>query len=108
MDHCVIWLEVAGALWNLSFDDERHPEAIAAAGGVEALVSLAQYCSNGSRVLKENAAGALWGLAISEENSIAIGQCGGVAPLIALVHSAAQSVHETATGALWNLDFNSV
>ncbi|KAI8545465.1 hypothetical protein RHMOL_Rhmol07G0042100 [Rhododendron molle] len=114
-------LEAAGALWNLSFDDERNPEAIAAAGGVEALgkqprhvycrlcdlkVSLAQSCPIGSRVLKENAAGALWGLAISEENSIAIGQCGGVAPLIALVHSAAQSVHETAAGALWNLAFN--
>ncbi|KAG5538717.1 hypothetical protein RHGRI_019319 [Rhododendron griersonianum] len=41
-------------------------------------------------------------------NRIAIGQCGGVAPLIALVHSAAQSVHETAAGALWNLAFNPV
>lgn len=30
--------EAAGALWNLSFDD-RNREAIAAAGGVEALVS---------------------------------------------------------------------
>lgn len=29
--------EAAGALWNLSFDD-RNREAIAAAGGVEALV----------------------------------------------------------------------
>ena len=31
--------EAAGALWNLSFDD-RNREAIAAAGGVEALVRL--------------------------------------------------------------------
>jgi hypothetical protein len=30
--------EAAGALWNLSFDD-RNREAIAAVGGVEALVS---------------------------------------------------------------------
>ena len=29
--------EASGALWNLSFDD-RNREAIAAAGGVEALV----------------------------------------------------------------------
>jgi hypothetical protein len=34
--------EAAGALWNLSFDD-RNREAIAAAGGVEALVSLSFY-----------------------------------------------------------------
>lgn len=35
--------EAAGALWNLSFDD-RNREAIAAAGGVEALVrSLTLY-----------------------------------------------------------------
>lgn len=31
--------EAAGALWNLSFDDKNR-EAIAAAGGVEALVCL--------------------------------------------------------------------
>lgn len=31
--------EAAGALWNLSFDD-RNREAIAAVGGVEALVLL--------------------------------------------------------------------
>jgi hypothetical protein len=30
--------EAAGALWNLSFDDKNR-EAIAAAGGVEALVT---------------------------------------------------------------------
>lgn len=34
--------EAAGALWNLSFDD-RNREAIAAAGGVQALVCLAYF-----------------------------------------------------------------
>ncbi|KAG2669194.1 hypothetical protein I3760_14G023100 [Carya illinoinensis] len=82
--------EAAGALWNLSFDD-RNREAIAAAGGVEAL---------------ERAAGALWGLSVSEANSVAIGREGGVAPLIALARSEAEDVHETAAGALWNLAFN--
>ncbi|GMJ01203.1 F-box Armadillo protein 1, ARABIDILLO-1, F-BOX Protein 5 [Hibiscus trionum] len=99
------WQEAAGALWNLSFDD-RNREAIAAGGGVEALVTLAQSCSNASPGLQERAAGALWGLSVSEANSIAIGQEGGVAPLIALARSDAEDVHETAAGALWNLAFN--
>ncbi|KAG1354394.1 Protein ARABIDILLO 1 [Cocos nucifera] len=98
--------EAAGALWNLSFDD-RNREAIAAVGGVEALVALAQGCSNASQGLQERAAGALWGLSVSEANSIAIGRQGGVAPLIALARSDAEDVHETAAGALWNLAFNS-
>ncbi|PNY02078.1 protein ARABIDILLO 1-like [Trifolium pratense] len=61
--------EAAGALWNLSFDD-RNREAIAAAGGVQALVALAQSCSNASPGLQERAAGALWGLSVSEANSV--------------------------------------
>ncbi|KAJ8573376.1 hypothetical protein K7X08_009887 [Anisodus acutangulus] len=97
--------EAAGALWNLSFDD-RNREAIAAAGGVEALVALAHSCSNASPGLQERAAGALWGLSVSEANSIAIGREGGVVPLIALARSDAEDVHETAAGALWNLAFN--
>ncbi|KAL6641464.1 hypothetical protein ACP70R_019645 [Stipagrostis hirtigluma subsp. patula] len=98
--------EAAGALWNLSFDD-RNREAIAAAGGVEALVSLAQECLNASEGLQERAAGALWGLSVSEANSIAIGQEGGVAPLLTLARSDVEDVHETAAGALWNLAFHS-
>nr|XP_043631042.1 protein ARABIDILLO 1 [Erigeron canadensis] len=97
--------EAAGALWNLSFDD-RNREGIALAGGVEALVALAQSCSNASSSLQERAAGALWGLSVSEANSIAIGREGGVAPLITLARSQTEDVHETAAGALWNLAFN--
>ncbi|KAM0008325.1 putative F-box domain, armadillo-like helical, leucine-rich repeat domain superfamily [Helianthus debilis subsp. tardiflorus] len=97
--------EAAGALWNLSFDD-RNREGIALAGGVEALVALAQSCSNASPSLQERAAGALWGLSVSEANSIAIGREGGVAPLITLARSQTEDVHETAAGALWNLAFN--
>ncbi|RAL46205.1 hypothetical protein DM860_016638 [Cuscuta australis] len=98
--------EAAGALWNLSFDD-RNREAIAATGGVEALVALAKSCSDASPALQERAAGALWGMSVSETNSIAIGREGGVPPLIALARSEAEDVHETAAGALWNLAFNS-
>lgn len=97
--------EAAGALWNLSFDDKNR-EAIAAAGGVEALVALASSCSNASPGIQERAAGALWGLSVSEANSIAIGREGGVAPLLALARSESEDVHETAAGALWNLSFN--
>ncbi|KAK6142978.1 hypothetical protein DH2020_023326 [Rehmannia glutinosa] len=103
--------EAAGALWNLSSDD-RNQEAVAAAGGVEALVALAHSCSRGpmSRSsihgIQETAAGALWGLSGSESNSIAIGREGGVVPLIALARSDAKEVHETAAGALWSLGLN--
>ncbi|KAK4411207.1 protein ARABIDILLO 1 [Sesamum angolense] len=126
--------EAAGALWNLSFDD-RNREAIAASGGVEALVALAHSCLNTSHGLQERAAGALWGLSVSEANSICLLPLllmkiqpwfllpimfletlisywccywarRGVAPLIALARSDAEDVHETAAGALWNLAFN--
>ncbi|CAA2962079.1 ARABIDILLO 1-like isoform X1, partial [Olea europaea subsp. europaea] len=70
------------------------------------IVALAQSCSNASHGLQERAAGALWGLSVSEVNSIAIGRGGGVAPLIALAQSNAEDVHETAAGAIWNLAFN--
>jgi len=39
--------------------------------------------------------------------SIAIGQGGGVAPLLTLARSEVEDVHETAAGALWNLAFYS-
>ncbi|KAH9733381.1 protein ARABIDILLO 1 [Citrus sinensis] len=94
--------EAAGALWNLSFDD-RNREAIAAAGGVEALVVLAQSCSNASPGLQERAAGALWGLSVSEANCIAIGREGGVAPLIALARSEAEVMEEGGVPALVHL-----
>ncbi|CAJ2648856.1 unnamed protein product [Trifolium pratense] len=97
--------EAAYALWNLLCDDRNH-EAIAAAGGVQALVALARSCSNASPGLQESAAGALLALSFSEANSIAIGREGGVAPLIALARSEAEYVRESAAGALWNLSFN--
>ncbi|KAK8496446.1 hypothetical protein V6N12_066258 [Hibiscus sabdariffa] len=122
----------AGALANLAADDKCSME-VAIAGGVHVLVmlslscmhgfqqtslmfhsvplvvlvTLAQSCSNASPGLQARAAGALWGLSMSEANSIAIGQK-GVASLIALVHTDAEDVHETAAGNLWNHAFNHV
>eukprot|EP01018_Ginkgo_biloba_P001588 Gb_21668 [translate_table: standard] len=54
------------------------------------MVALAQSCGNASQGLQERAAGALWGLSVSEANSIAIGREGGVAPLISLARSDAE------------------
>ncbi|KAK8555467.1 hypothetical protein V6N13_045996 [Hibiscus sabdariffa] len=88
----------AGALANLAADDKCSME-VAIAGGVHVLVMLSLSC------LQARAAGALWGLSMSEANSIAIGQK-GVASLIALVHTDAEDVHETAAGNLWNHAFN--
>ncbi|GJN20125.1 hypothetical protein PR202_gb07460 [Eleusine coracana subsp. coracana] len=91
-------------------------------GGVEALVNpLLPYlhfmhtsgftCARMFKCFRrpsgERAAGALWGLSVSEANSIAIGQGGGVAPLLTLARSEVEDVHETAAGALWNLAFYS-
>nr|GEY32418.1 hypothetical protein [Tanacetum cinerariifolium] len=104
----------AGALWGLSVS-EANSIAIGREGGVSPLitlaksqaeVALAQSCSEASPSLQERAAGALWGLSVSEANSIAIGREGGVSPLITLAKSQAEDVHETAAGALWNLAFN--
>jgi hypothetical protein len=44
--------EAAGALWNLSFDD-RNREAIAAAGGVQALVCCVPCLANNIFILEE-------------------------------------------------------
>ncbi|KAH7862605.1 hypothetical protein Vadar_007110 [Vaccinium darrowii] len=67
-NHEGVRTETAGALWNLLFDDGRNSEAIAAAGGVEALVSLAQSSleASDSEDIWEIAAGASWRLAVSE------------------------------------------
>ncbi|MCI93332.1 protein ARABIDILLO 1-like, partial [Trifolium medium] len=46
--------EAACALWKLLSDD-RNQEAVAAAGGVQALVALARFCSNASPGLQERA-----------------------------------------------------
>ncbi|MFS7924881.1 putative F-box domain, armadillo-like helical, leucine-rich repeat domain superfamily [Helianthus anomalus] len=103
--HEAVRQEAATALWHLS-DDARNRERIALAGGVEALVALAQSCVYASPRLQERAAGALWALSVSEANSIAIGREGGITALIALAQSPSENVHGTAVGALSSLVFN--
>ncbi|KAL0714744.1 hypothetical protein Bca4012_021723 [Brassica carinata] len=103
--HLGVRQEVAGALWNLAYN-ENNRELIAALDGVDALVALAYSCANAPRGLQKSVAGALWSLSHSEENSTVIGRRGGVLPLVALARSQYEDVHEAAAGALWNLSFN--
>ncbi|KAF5816719.1 putative F-box domain, armadillo-like helical, leucine-rich repeat domain superfamily [Helianthus annuus] len=103
--HDAVRQEAATALWHLS-GDARNRERIALAGGVVALVALAQSCVYASPRLQEGAAGALWALSVSEANSIAIGREGGITALIALAQSPSENVHEIAAGALSSLVFN--
>ncbi|KAL0876486.1 hypothetical protein Bca101_026191 [Brassica carinata] len=105
--HYGVKQEAASALWNLA-DDEKNRGLIAALGGVEASVALANSCLNATRDLQKSATGALWCLSHSEENSIVIGREGGIRPLVALARSQFKDVHEAAAGALWNLSFNHV
>ncbi|KDP40397.1 hypothetical protein JCGZ_03876 [Jatropha curcas] len=64
----------AGALANLAADDKCSME-VALAGSVHALVMLAKSCKFEGvqeQGLQERAAGALWGLSVSEANSLAL------------------------------------
>uniref|UniRef100_A0A7S3TW48 Vacuolar protein 8 n=1 Tax=Emiliania huxleyi TaxID=2903 RepID=A0A7S3TW48_EMIHU len=118
--------EAAGALVNLSMNDDisvaiansvvialsvNHDNsvAIAAAGGIEALVSLAR---DGNEGQKEEAAGALWNLAIkrpaasrslssaNDDNEAAIVAAGGIDVLVSLARDGNEAQKERAAGAL--------
>ncbi|KAI6702889.1 hypothetical protein NL676_012025 [Syzygium grande] len=102
--HEVVGLKAADSLWNLSFDD-RNREAIASAGGVCALVTLAKTCLNASPLLQMRVARALWGLAVSKAYSLSIGLDGGVAPLIEMARSIHDYVRGAAIGAICNIVF---
>ncbi|KAH7865745.1 hypothetical protein Vadar_010671 [Vaccinium darrowii] len=101
-DHEGVRNEAVGALWNLLFDDERNTEAIAAAGGVEALVSIASEDED----LEEIAAGASWRLAVSEMMTLRDWGYGGIQRANFRVRGYGQIVHETVAGALWILALN--
>ncbi|KAG6435614.1 hypothetical protein SASPL_100488 [Salvia splendens] len=98
------WYDIVSYLWKkFRLATFRNCYTMAS---YEAIVALASFSANASQSLQERVAGALWGLSVSETNSIAIGQEGGVAPLLLLAQSATEDVHETAVGAIWNLAFN--
>ncbi|KAK1393931.1 F-box domain-containing protein [Heracleum sosnowskyi] len=76
-------------LMNLSIYGEKWV-TVAAAGGVQALVALANSCSDASHSLRKKAAFTLCGLSVTKTNSIAIGREGGIAVLAALVQPGAE------------------
>ncbi|KAF3439371.1 hypothetical protein FNV43_RR17648 [Rhamnella rubrinervis] len=107
--------EAAGALWNLSFDD-RNGKQLQQLVALKHWLLLHKPAQMPPQVYKKGL------LVLSGDYQfqkpigiIAIGQEGGVAPLIALAaltqHQnfylpVSSDVHETAAGALWNLAFN--
>ncbi|KAL8119314.1 hypothetical protein AgCh_016726 [Apium graveolens] len=102
--------EAVVAVSNLCFY-ARNREAIAAAGGVEALAFLAHLCASAlheAHDLQEMVARALRKFTVSEAHSILIGARGGISSLLKLAQSVAKDVHESAAEALWALSFRPI
>ena len=74
--------------------------AIAEAGGIMPLVTL---LSNGTTQARENAAGALWHLALEEANQGAIAKCNGISPLVTVLDDGTERAHKHAADALARL-----
>ena len=60
----------------------------------------------GTEKQKENAAAALWMLAINDDNQVAIARAGGIEPLVALARGGTEKQKEHAADALWMLALN--
>ncbi|KAK1364588.1 Arm domain-containing protein/F-box-like domain-containing protein [Heracleum sosnowskyi] len=102
--------EAVVAVSNLCLN-ARNQEAIAAAGGVDALASLAHSCAyapHEDHDLQERVARALRKFTVSEAHSILIGAQGGIASLLKLARSVAKDVHESAAETLWALSFHPI
>lgn len=54
--------------------------------------NLIHLLSSSSPIIKEKAAGALWNLALNNDNQIAIGKEGGIKPLILLLFSSGSRI----------------
>ena len=79
------------------------PPGAASAATVEQII---QDLHSGSAVAKENAAAALWNLALNADNQVAIAHAGGIAPLVELTRSGSAVAQLNAAAALWNLALN--
>lgn len=71
--------------------------AISGAGGILPLVKLVD---SGTMRARENAAGALWHLALDSSNQILIAKCNGIAPLTTLLENGTDLSHKHAADAL--------
>ena len=74
--------------------------AIAEAGGIMPLVTL---LTTGTTQARENAAGALWHLALEESNQSAIAKCNGISPLVTILDDGTEQAHKHAADALARL-----
>ena len=86
-------------------EDEEESEndglvAIAEAGGIMPLVSL---LTSGTVQARENAAGALWHLALDRTNQIAIARANGISPLVTILDDGTEQAHKHSSDALSRL-----
>ena len=90
---------------NTQADPLRHVQAIAIAqaGGIPPLVSLARDGTEGQR---EQAARALGALAHNDNNAVSIAHAGGIPPLVSLARGGTERQREDAAYALCNLAVN--
>jgi hypothetical protein len=76
---------------------------IADAGGIMPLVLL---LSSGNTQARENAAGALWHMALDPLNQLAIAKANGIAPLVTILDDGTRAAHKHASDALARLAIN--
>ena len=104
----------AEAIGNLVFAEaigelvrREHTDAVRKAGATPLLVAL--LGEGAGSAAAENAAGALWSLALNNDtNREAIRKAGGIPPLVTLLAAAGDAIAaKNAAGALWNLMLNS-
>lgn len=83
-----------------TYDNSDQLVAIAEAGGIMPLVTL---LTSGTTQARENAAGALWHLALDKSNQIAIARVNGISPLVTILDDGTEKAHKHASDALARL-----
>jgi len=84
-------------------DDEESNDrltSIAEAGAIPPLVAL---LSSGTTQARENAAGALWHMAIDRPIQLAIAKCSGISPMVAIIDDGTEQAQKNAANALARL-----
>merc|ERR1739838_9625 len=94
--------QAACFLAKMALANPDNQEAIAAAGGIPALVELLTAGSSDEHGddAKQNAAGALWHLSEKEKNKVEIAKAGGIVLLVKLITGGTPGAKENAAGAL--------
>ena len=64
---------------------------------------LVTLLTTGTTQARENAAGALWHLALEESNQSAIAKCNGISPLVTILDDGTEQAHKHAADALARL-----